>query len=235
MGYILIVVGIAAIVAGIVMVTRKNKSEVVYAAEPAPSSVVSASSSAESAASSAGPQPVAVKSEPAPVDTKQVDVRKEKGNQFEDVVVNLLADWKFKLLDSTQDAKSSAGVVAESCKNPDMHVAQKRGKSEIDYYLECKYKSQWKNGVAEFEDWQLDRYRKFQRENRRKVIIALGVGGTPSKPATLRLVPLDSIKGNTIKEVHTQFAVSPTSDALYNYMNSYFSDVFETSKERKKK
>lgn len=235
MGYILIVVGIAAIVAGIVMITRNNKSEVVYAAESAPSSAVSASSSAESASSYAGPEPVVVKSEPAPVDTKQIDERKEMGNQFEDVVVNMLADWRFKLLDRTQDAKSSAGVVAESCKNPDLHVAQKRGKGEIDYYLECKYRSHWKNGVAEFEDWQLDRYRKFQRENRRKVIIVLGVGGTPSKPATMRLVPLDSIKGNTIKEVHTQFTVSPNSDALYSYMNNYFATVFAVAKERKKR
>ena len=47
---------------------------------------------------------------------------KTKGNDFEDFVVNLLADWRFKLLDRTQDHKSSAGVVAESSKNPDQEA-----------------------------------------------------------------------------------------------------------------
>ena len=137
-----------------------------------------------------------------------------------------------KLLDRTQDAVSTAGVVAESCKNPDLHVQQKRGKSEIDYYLECKYRSQWKDGAVIFEDWQLDRYRQFQRSNRRKVIFALGVGGTPSAPASFMLVPLDSVKGNSIKQIKTEFAVEPSSSALVEYINNYFSKVFSKAKHK---
>lgn len=165
----------------------------------------------------------------------EIDLHKEKGNQFEDFVVNLLADWRLKLLDRTQDAVSSAGVVAESCKNPDLHVQQKRGESKIDYYLECKYRSDWDNGAVKFEGWQLDRYRQFQRDNRRKVIIALGVGGTPSSPETFMLVPLDSISNryNDIRKIQTQFAVEPTSSALCEYLNHYFNEVFNTAKQRR--
>lgn len=158
---------------------------------------------------------------------------KEKGDAYEDFVVNLLADWRLTLLDRTQDAVSSAGVVAESCKNPDLHVQQKRGKRNIDYYLECKYRSNWNDGKVTFEDWQLDRYRQFQRDNQRKVIFALGVGGTPSAPATFMLVPLDSVKGNAVKQIYTQYAVQPNSTALVEYMDTYFTKVFDVAKERR--
>lgn len=164
------------------------------------------------------------------------DLAKERGNAFEDFVCNLLSDWRLKLLDRTQDAVSSGGVVAESCKNPDLHVEQKRGEGKpIDYYLECKYRSNWKDGAVTFEDWQFDRYRKFQKDNKRKVLIALGVGGTPDNPKTFMIVPLDSIQDNTIKQIKTQYVVQPTSSSLIEYMNDYFTTVFDKAKERKKK
>lgn len=159
---------------------------------------------------------------------------KEKGDAFEDFVVNLLADWRLKLLDRTQDRVSTAGVVAESCKNPDLHILQKRGKSEVDYYLECKYRSRWNNDEIEFEEWQIKRYKQFQRDNRRKVIIALGVGGSPSNPATLMLVPVDSIVNSSIRKIKTQFAIQPTSDALVSYIDNYFTEVFRKSASKAK-
>ncbi|MCM1256173.1 MAG: hypothetical protein NC221_08655 [Duncaniella sp.] len=162
----------------------------------------------------------------------QKDV-KEIGNDFEDVVVNLLADYRFKLLDRTQDAVSSEGVYAESCKNPDLHISQKRGESDVDYYLECKYRSHWEDNKVTFYDWQIDRYRKFQGDSRRKVLIALGVGGTPSAPATFMILPIDSINGYSIKKTQSQFKLSPSSDNLFNYMTEYFTEVFNTAKTRK--
>ncbi|MDE6575120.1 MAG: hypothetical protein K2L84_07295 [Muribaculaceae bacterium] len=124
--------------------------------------------------------------------------------------------------------------MAESSKNPDLHVQQKRGKGNIDYYLECKYRSRWNDGAVTFDDRQLDRYRQFQRDNRRKVVFALGVGGTPSAPATLMLVPLDSVKGNTIKQIDTEFTIEASSSALVKYMNNYFSKVFSKAKQKTK-
>ena len=171
----------------------------------------------------------------APAATSQIETSKEKGDKFENFVVNMLADWRLKLLDRTQDAVSTAGVVAESCKDPDLHVQQKRGDSTIDYYLECKYRSRWNNdGAVSFDDWQIDRYRKFQHDEHRKVVIALGVGGSSDAPETFMLVPLDSIQGNSINRIQTQFVCQPTSSDLVSYMNDYFTTVFKTARERKK-
>ena len=229
MGIILIVAGAILLVFGVVMVST-NQHNTVEPANTQPQLVVVEKHIHDTITS-----PTTVEnsvSQPIESVNLTVDKSNEKGDAFEDFVVNLLADWRLKLLARTQDAVSTAGVVAESCKNPDLHVQQKRGKSEIDYYLECKYRSQWKDGAVTFEDWQLDRYRQFQRDNRRKVIFALGVGGTPSAPASFMLVPLDSVKGNSIKQIKTEFAVEPSSSALVEYINNYFSKVFSKAKHK---
>lgn len=160
---------------------------------------------------------------------------KEKGDEFEDFTVNLLADWRMKLLRRTQDKMSSGGVVAESCKEPDLHIEQKRGNSKVDYHLECKYRSKWTDNSVTFEDWQIKRYREFQKTQKRKVLIALGVGGLPSKPQTFMIVPLDSIKDNVIRKIDVgKYAVSPTSDGLAEYIDHYFDEVFASARGKKK-
>lgn len=133
MGYILIALGIIAIIGRLVILLRHNK----IGDRPTVTQIVISTSSStgnyvESGESSQNDEEV---------NSDSVSAAKMKGNVFEDFVVNLLADYRFTLLDRTQDAVSSAGVVAESCKNPDLHVRQKRGNTEIDYYIECKYRS----------------------------------------------------------------------------------------------
>lgn len=201
MGYALIVIGITAIIGGIVIINAGQRQEVDEETTPIEAD------------------------EPTELSVK------EKGDAFEDFVVNLLADHRFTLLDRTQDADSTAGVVAESCKNPDLHVRQQGELGTLDYYIECKYRSQWEDGVAKVTyPKQIDRYRQFQRDHRSKVLIALGVGGTPDAPATLRLVPLDSINGCTIRQIDTQYALSPTPSALHDYITAYFTTVFDNAK-----
>lgn len=222
MAYFLIIIGVVCAVSGFIMLSYSNSNSNPSEAIP----------QINNKSDSTHPQVENTITEEF-TDNNFELTAKEKGDAFEDFVVDLLADWRLSLLDRTQDRKSSAGVVAESSKNPDLHVRQKHGKSDIDYYLECKYRSEWKNGSVTLEEWQLERYRKFQRDNRRKVLIVLGVGGSASSPATLRIVPLDSIKGNSISEIKTKFTVSPNSEAFISYMDSYFDTVFAKSKTRK--
>ena len=138
MGIILIVVGAVLIVGGVVMVATKPdaaeqaapQAEVVAVDDTIAKPVVVEKREARVAA----PETPVAKPETSVAEPEKaaVDQSKAKGAAFEDFVVNLLADWRLKLLDRTQDAVSTAGVVAESCKNPDLHVQQKRGKGEID-------------------------------------------------------------------------------------------------------
>ena len=236
MGIILIIIGAAVLVVGIMMVASKSRDS--QSNEMSTPIITNNEESLPIQSSEAGtdqyikPDKIedSVAKEGSAVNSQETDSSKAKGNSFEDFVVNLLADWRLTLLDRTQDAVSSAGVVAESSKNPDLHISQKRGNGTIDYYIECKYRSKWQNGEVQFEKWQIDRYHKFQRQEKRKVIIALGVGGTPSSPQTFMLVPLDSLKNNAIRKIDTQYVVQPNSSALIEYMNSYFTTVFDKAK-----
>lgn len=254
MGYFLIIMGVIAVIAGIIMLTRNSDPTVSMTVNKTteskePTESLNHPAPAHDSATLNRRDTVEVErvvektiemdvsqkvEESDLINTnKSTDSNKAKGDAFEDFVVNLLADWRLKLLDRTQDHKSSAGVVAESSKNPDLHVEQKRGKSEIDYYIECKYRSHWDEGKVNFEEWQIKRYRQFQTKSHRKVLIALGVGGSPSSPNTLRLVPIDSIQNNYIREIDTQFALQPNTGSFIQYMNSYFTNVFKSAQDRK--
>ena len=240
MGIIMIVIGAVLLISGIVIVTTKTnpteRKEPFADSTPIENQINYSEHNSTVANASAVTEPSVTESTAQlekPSKTPEED-SKSKGNAFEDFVVNLLADWRLKLLDRTQDAVSTAGVVAESCKNPDLHIQQKRGNGEIDYYIECKYRSNWNNGKVAFKDWQINRYRQFQRDSHRKVLIALGVGGTPSAPETLMIVPLDSVKDNSIGQIKTEYVIAPTPSALVDYMNSYFTKVFAKVKRNSK-
>lgn len=263
MGYILIIVGILAIMSGIMMLTNSNQSDnkdtktinKEYTSYPIknkditiniiPSDTQNLSRNATVEENVNKEEITSVARAPTNTSANQVESKqtaeekiqssKDKGDSFENFVCNLLADWRLKLLDRTQDKVSTAGVVAESSKNPDLHIQQKRGNADIDYYIECKYRSRWNDGIISFEEWQINRYRQFQRENRRKVILAIGVGGSPSAPATLMLVPLDSLKNNGVRKIDTQYVISANSDALVEYMNNYFNTVFKKARSNKNK
>lgn len=247
MGLILIAIGAAMIIAGIFIVSSSHNKSTASAdiektgvrADSYSDTGLDGETSTNSLTGSASANGISGQtptSSEASVSTDQNTLSsKEKGDLFEDFTVNLLADWRLKLLDRTQDKVSSAGVVAESCRQPDLHVQQKRGKSQIDYFLECKYRSDWHDDAVTFEDWQIKRYKDFQRSSHRKVIIALGIGGSPSTPKTFMLVPIDSLKDNSIKKVWvSRYAVQPNSENLVNYIDSYFDEVFATARKKKK-
>lgn len=233
MGIILITVGTVLIIIGIIVLTPKKsiEREELDAVNLATLTTIPSDTTSikKTEADSILEQPEA---NPTIVTTHDPLSPKEKGNQFEDFVADLLADWRVKLLDRTQDRMSPAGVVAESSKNPDFHISQKRGKTTIDYYIECKYLSHWNDDKIQFEKWQIDRYKEFQKDQRRKVLIALGVGGTPTNPQTFMLVPIDSIHKGTVRKIDTRFAITPTTDNFVRYMNNYFTAVFSKSKEK---
>lgn len=244
MNIILIATGVILITIGIyrILSSQSNKNEVVYVhpkvvvVEKKIHDTVEVETKVKTEVSSNQKDIPPVSEEDASNTNTQAsaDDAKSKGDAFEDFVVNLLADHRLKLLDRTQDKVSTNGVYAESCKNPDLHVEQKKGNSKVDYYIECKYRSKWNDGKIQFQDWQFDRYRKFQREHKRKVIIALGIGGKPEKPNEFMLVPLDSIKDNTIEENKQEFKVVATSSNFIEYMNSYFNTVFSKSRKTNK-
>lgn len=235
MAYLLIIIGIALTVSGIFVLTRQDKGTVIDDVTSKATDTIYLQSQQKD--KMVEKTDVVEKATEVATSVATDDRTDEEiiGQKFENYVVNLLADSRFRLLDRTMDKKSTEGVYAESCMNPDLHISQAREPKWIDYYIECKYRSSWYQGAIKFEQYQIDRYKKFQGSERRKVLFALGVGGKPEAPNSLLIVPLDSLENNAIKQDWVlKYRINATSEGLYNYMSNYFTTVFANSKNKQK-
>lgn len=217
MGIILIILGAAALVVGIVMVSSKpsEKEEDANFTEASP---------IENSASTAGNSPLS-------------DEAKAKGNSFEDFVANIFKDRSvFRVKNWYQGVTSSEGVYAESNLNPDFEIEQTlRDNFKVKYWIECKFRSSFKNGELDIDDWQIDRYKNSQRESHQKVLLAIGVGGSAASPSNFYLIPVDSISGQKISPSFlSPFQLSDPQQNFAQRISDYFQkEVFPAARERK--
>lgn len=159
---------------------------------------------------------------PAP----QPPTAKEKGNLFEDYVANLFKDSEvFTVLQWNQGQTSSEGVYAKADENPDFMIEQTlKDGFKLTYWVECKYRSVFNDSEpVNIPSYQLNRYRKIQRESRRKVLVAIGVKGTPSAPQYFYVVPLDSIETEnlTYNDLKSFYLADPSA-RFPSYVENYF-------------
>lgn len=92
--------------------------------------------------------------------------------------------------------KYSHGVYAESNTYPDMELTFTLREKTHSFAVECKWRAQY--NAQDKVKWsykdQLTRYRQFAKDKNIPVFIILGIGGTPSEPAEVYVVPLASIE-----------------------------------------
>lgn len=126
-----------------------------------------------------------------------------KGREFEDFVLELfdLNETKaYSLLEWRSD-KSTGEVNPVSNGYPDFVLEYKAGKKKVKFSVECKWRANMsthkKNIIIDSE--QLERYKEYAAEKEQKVFIIFGVGGEPSMPEDLYIVPLDSFGDAQIK------------------------------------
>ena len=235
MGILLIVVGAALLICGIVMVSTNNAST-----KPSqPKVVVAEKHVQDSMTASAPAQPMQPAIEIGEIgESKDAELsKKEKGNQFENFVANCFTDRNiFRVLEWNQGTTSTEGVYAESNVNPDFKIKHKFSDSfECTYWVECKYQTRRNNGALTFHDYQIERYRIIQRNSHVKVFMAVGVGGTPDAPASFYLIPLDSIKDHSVAATElSQYYLSEPHTRLAAHIKHYFqTKVFPASRKHK--
>lgn len=241
MGIVLIVIGIAIALTGLVMVAHQseNKETVVDVATPRNdyavgktvesvpvSHPVPVAKSHMKSDSEQDPHNDAPDTEPLKEKEEEKTLRdsKEVGNAFENFVANFFTDRStFKVLEWNQGTTSSQGVYAEHDKNPDFRINQSFRKSGLEYWVECKYRSRNEDGHILIKKYQLNRYRSIQRSSHIKIFVAIGVGGKPGNPDELYIVPLDSIKDEaTMLDDIGRFKVSKNGKAFADYIRNYF-------------
>lgn len=157
-------------------------------------------------------------------EAQYVNANEMKGRQFEELVVSFLADKSIYRLLAWRSDKIVDGIYAAENLLPDLLIKQRIGEVEVEYFVECKYRSSWdSNGKVDLSK-QFLRYRNFAKDSGKELFIALGVSGTPDKPEVFYLIPgrMFNYYHNVPKDRFTPCICEPTADAYYKYVCHYF-------------
>lgn len=169
MGYFLIIIGAALLVAGIIVLTKGGNGQVT--SDYGETEEIIASEFSED-----------VEATP-----------EEKGKAFEDFIVRLF-DKNTVLKRRTSD-RFVDGRLDEGSMEPDLLAELRLGSGTYPFAVECKWRSSVKDNLITWSyEAQRERYEKYAKENDLDVFVAIGVGGEPANPDKLYIVPLSSLK-----------------------------------------
>lgn len=172
-----------------------------------------------------------------PVTTRSdEDAAKRKGNDFEGFVADVLKSNSIAIKQWNQGAITESGAHAEDIYNPDFFVSQKCEGKDIEYWVECKFRSSIPASGFELEERQVERYRRTQGSSKRKVVIALGLGGEAAKPDAFYIIPLDSLvrfKHIPQKYLDGYGLAMPESGFALKMQHWFINEVFPAARAKK--
>ena len=140
-----------------------------------------------------------------------------KGRYFEGYILDRFNKKYFKLKTWRSD-KSHNGRYAETNRDPDMIFDFCMDNQEpVSFAVECKWRKSFQQGAIRWAtDEQIEIYNKFSKEHQVDVIVAIGLGGEPSSPETVYVLPLRALKYSTAKEAYlTKFKREDPSKMFY--------------------
>lgn len=120
-----------------------------------------------------------------------------KGREFEDFVLELfdINETKTYSLLEWRGDKSLGSISPASNKYPDFVFVYNDYRCKRKFAVECKWRASIPRRLSKplFIPEQITQYQKYATEKAVDVFIVLGVGGEPSMPEELYLIPLDDI------------------------------------------
>lgn len=126
-------------------------------------------------------------------ETELIDYSKKNGDDFEKYVVQKFNKKYFTIKEWAGD-KYINGRYSETTLHPDILFEFNLKEKSDSFAVECKWrKNFYKEGIEFAKPDQLERYRKFEREKKIPVFVAIGVSGLSSNPEHLYIVPLKKI------------------------------------------
>ncbi len=127
-------------------------------------------------------------------ESELIDVNEKAGLDFEKFVVKKFSPKYFVIKQWAGD-KFVDGRYAETSLEPDLQLELKLNKKRYPVAVECKWRSSVYGEFIRFaNDGQLERYQAFENRTGMPTFIALGVGGTPSAPKDLFIIPVSAVK-----------------------------------------
>ena len=126
------------------------------------------------------------------------------GWEFESFVLRLLQlkSRRDLVLREWRSDKSVDGLVAEANSYPDMVLVQYEGTRQMEFAIECKWRKHFAGIHGEItwaDNDNMTRYRMFEESRDIPVFVVIGVGGDPSAPEILYIVPLDKIASTKLR------------------------------------
>ena len=140
------------------------------------------------------------------------EISKQKGVDFEEYMIQLLGKQKdIKFVGKVSDYHKN-GISALENFEPDLKFKHKGA----PFAVECKWRKSFGNGYISWaKDRQIKNYNNYQKNKNEKVYVALGIGGEPSKPDQLYLIPLSVLKYETFKEEYvTDFKIKEKAEIV---------------------
>ena len=140
------------------------------------------------------------------------NINKQKGNDFEDYIIQLLAKQNdVKFVGKVSDYHKN-GVSALENFEPDLKFKHQN----TLFAVECKWRNSFKNDQIYWaENRQIENYKNYQKNKKEKVFVAIGIGGNPSLPEKLYLVPLAMLKLEYVYQNYIKdFEVKNQSDMI---------------------
>ena len=139
------------------------------------------------------------------------NANKEKGNAFEDYMIQLLGKEKGVQLVSRNSDYHKNGVSASENMEPDLKFKL----NNVRFSVECKWRKSFFNQEVSFaKNYQIRNYNKYQIDTNQKVFVAFGIGGNPSSPEKLFLLPLAKLTEQYISEHEIKDYEVKTADEI---------------------
>lgn len=121
-----------------------------------------------------------------------------KGREFEDFVLELfdLNETNAYSLIEWRGDKSTGEISPVSNTYPDFVLEYREGKQKTIFAVECKWRDYIPKRLTQplFSTEQIIRYQDYSKEKGQDVFVILGVGGEPSMPEDMYMIPIDSIQ-----------------------------------------
>lgn len=149
---------------------------------------------------------------------------KKKGYDFEKFVVKKFTKEYFKLMEWTSD-KYTDGIYAENAKQPDLVYEFTLGDNSHNFAVECKWRKTFYNNEVEIATTQqIKNYKAFEKKRGVPVFVTLGIGGEPSSPKQLYIIPLNKIFSDKVDQSFLkEFEQVPSRNFFFDYKSKSLS------------
>jgi hypothetical protein len=124
----------------------------------------------------------------------------DKGPAFEEFILHKFPKDTFNLVEWKREKIQDDGLLRDpdsyrdGGQRPDLQLELKGQSEKYPFAVECKWRNDFWKGIIEWaRDAQISSYQEFQTSKEMPVFIALGVGGTPSDPRDLFIIPLSHL------------------------------------------